>query len=171
MCRECTVEPVPVIARSAASYSHPLIRPILVLKYRPSRELALMLAGMLQATFEREGWIVDVIVPVPLSCSRERRRGYNQAELISRQLAVLIGVDHQPALLRRVRRTQSQVGLAPHERRANVINAFEAQPEVNGLRILIVDDLYTTGATMRACGMALLDKGAAQVFGLTVARA
>lgn len=164
-------EPMPLIVRSAANFAPPLAGPILALKYRPTEVLAVMFANKLQAVYEREGWVVDVIVPVPLNASRQRRRGFNQAELVSRQLAKLIGVDHQPALLRRVRRTPSQVGLASHERRTNVINAFEALPRVTGLRILLVDDLYTTGATMRACSMALLDEGAAQIFGLTVARA
>lgn len=83
----------------------------------------------------------------------------------------MIRVPHHPELLLRIRHTPSQVGLAPQTRRENVRNAFQATTDAAGMRVLLIDDLCTTGATMRACSHALLDRGVRQVLGLTIARA
>lgn len=171
LCRGCQADPMPLFVRSAAHYAPPITRPILALKYPPTRGLAAFFAHRLHQIYVRVSWSVDVIVPVPLSDSRQKKRGFNQGELIGREFARLAKVPQHAALLRRIRRTPSQVGLTPIERRDNLESAFEARPEVSGARVLLIDDLYTTGATLRACSNALLDPRVRHVHGLTVARA
>jgi competence protein ComFC len=118
------------------------------------------------------GWKADLITAVPLSPTRRRQRGYNQARLLGSALAKDIGLPLDKAALSRSRETGTQVGLGPIERRANVAGAFGASRElVEGKAVIIVDDLYTTGATLEACAASLIDAGATRVYGLTVARA
>lgn len=170
-CASCLADPQPLIVRSAARYAPPLTSAILAVKYRPLKDLAAGMADRLAQLYQREGWQADTVAPVPLSQERLKRRGFNQAELISRAVAAALGGEHRPELLKRTRRTPSQVGLSPAERAENVRLAFQASEQVRGRRVLLIDDLYTTGATLRACAKAALDVGALQVYGLTVARA
>ena len=118
---------------------------------------------------------VRMVVPVPLSGVRMRQRGYNQAELLARVVARLRGLELQPGVLCRNRSTESQTTLHPAERRANVAGAFRVSPEgtesVRRQHLLVVDDVWTTGATTLACAEALLDGGARAVSVLTFARA
>jgi ComF family protein len=170
-CSQCRHLEHRLHARSYALYRPPLTAAILHLKYRPDRRLASLMGDWLAATFKRAGWDISLIVPVPLAPDRMRRRGYNQAELLSRALADRIHVLHKPDGLVRLRSTPSQVGLDHRQRAANVAGAFGADPSVSGERVLVVDDLCTTGATLRSCVRALRDAGACDGFGLTVARA
>lgn len=124
-----------------------------------------------------------LVVPVPLHRSRRRSRGFNQAEHLARALArglrrqqPQLRIQFAPGALARRRATESQAGLTPRQRRANLRGAFfvagkSAQRTVHGRHILLVDDIYTTGATARACSRALLAAGAASVHVATVARA
>jgi ComF family protein len=117
-------------------------------------------------------WQATLVVPVPLANDRRRHRGYNQCALVASALAGAIGVPHDEEALLRTRETRSQVGLDPEDRSSNVRGAFEARAQiVRGRTVLIVDDLWTTGATLMSCAEALLAKEVDQVFGLTVARA
>jgi ComF family protein len=117
-------------------------------------------------------WQVDLVVPVPLGVARLRERGYNQASLIARPLALGCGLPYSSQVLMRTRETRSQVGLSVYERRENVRGAFVAQPERVARRsVLVVDDVATTSATLDACATALLTAGCSQVFGITVSRA
>ncbi|HKA02551.1 MAG TPA: phosphoribosyltransferase family protein [Candidatus Solibacter sp.] len=111
----------------------------------------------------------DCIVPVPLHWLRKWRRGFNQSEVLARDLARRTGIPVRNAL-RRAQSTRVQAGLSNHARRQNVIKAFRARP-VEGKRILLIDDVMTTGATAAACALALKRAGAARVALLTVARA
>lgn len=113
----------------------------------------------------------DVIVPVPLHWRRRLARGFNQANLLAGAVARRYGLPVSPALKRR-RRTDSQAGLSNAKRRANVSGAFAVRrPEVvRGRRVLLVDDVMTTGATASACAAALKRAGAAYVAVLTLAR-
>ena len=113
----------------------------------------------------------DVIIPVPLHIDRLRWRGFNQAQLLLRPFAGTCAID--PYSLARIRPTRPQVGLPEAERRDNVAGAFRVvRPErVAGLRILLVDDVYTTGATVNECGGALRRAGAQAVDVLVLARA
>jgi len=104
--------------------------------------------------------------------SRRRDRGYNQAELLAEYLATAIAIPFESAAIVKIRDTVPQVGLNFKERQTNVAGAFQALPtRVQGQRVIIVDDVYTTGATLRACAQALLDAGAIKVWALTVASA
>ncbi|NOY97766.1 MAG: ComF family protein [Chloroflexi bacterium] len=117
-------------------------------------------------------WPVDAVIPVPLGKKRFRERGYNQVGLIAHPLALALGWNYAPRALTRVRETASQVGLSAGERRENVRGAFAADVRrVRDRRVLVMDDVATTGATLAACAQALLDGGAREVFALTVARA
>lgn len=115
----------------------------------------------------------DLVVPIPLHRGRRRSRGYNQAELLSREIALSIGLPFDAAAARRIRATKPLAGnMNREERRAMVAGAFSAVRErVEGRRILLVDDVVTTGATLDSCSRALLDAGAASVRCVTFARA
>jgi ComF family protein len=114
----------------------------------------------------------DLILPVPLSPSRLTERGFNQAELLAHPLAAEFGWDFSPDILRRERNTPQQTRLSARERWGNVAGAFAVNDgaSVEGRRILIVDDVCTTRATLEACATPLLRAGAAGVWGLVVAR-
>jgi competence protein ComFC len=118
---------------------------------------------------EAESLAADVVVPVPLHRDRERQRGYNQASLISKPL----GLPHKAVLLMRTRPRPDKQVLSLEERWESVRGAFATRPgsQVDNKRVLLVDDVMTTGATLDACARALLESGAKSVLGLTVARA
>jgi ComF family protein len=143
-------------------------------KYAGVRTLAKPLGDLLAAALPREERI-DAVIAVPLHWRRRWSRGFNQSELLARTIARRTGV---PVLhtLKRVRATTPQAGLSNTHRRKNVTSAFRAgrpapwRRPVTGLRILLVDDVMTTGATAAACATALKRAGAARVSLVTVAR-
>jgi len=110
------------------------------------------------------------LIPVPLGARRLRTRGYNQSERIARALGGRIGRPVRPELLRRRRETRTQTALTPEGRQANVAGAFEAL-DVTGLACVLVDDVFTTGATLAEAGSALSRRGASRVEAVTFARA
>jgi len=110
------------------------------------------------------------LLPVPLGARRLRRRGYNQSERIAAALAACIGTPVRRDLLHRVRETPTQTALTPEGRHANVAGAFQAG-KVFGLRLVLVDDVFSTGATLASAGAALLAAGASRVEAVTFARA
>jgi predicted amidophosphoribosyltransferase len=116
---------------------------------------------------ERETWSVCAI---PLHASRYHQRLYDQAELLASELAKCLGLPFIGAL-ERTRATQRQVGLSEAARVANVDGAFRAVANVTGRRLLLVDDVFTTGSTARAAARALIEAGALEVVVVTVARA
>jgi ComF family protein len=115
----------------------------------------------------------DVIVPVPLNRLRLLRRRFNQAAVLSGELGRLTGIEHIPTALRRVRATPTQVGLTHEQRRQNVRGAFAVGrrelPGITGRRVLLIDDVITTGATVNACAKTLLAAGADDVDVLALA--
>jgi ComF family protein len=160
--------------RAVGTYSEPCLRLIHELKYRGRKKLADVLgthlAGLLlNDTVLRQA---DLLVPVPLHPARRRERGYNQAELLARAVSGRTGIP-VGNVLRRVRNTRSQVNLTPEQRRANLAGAFHACPGITlaGRRVVLVDDVTTTGATLSAAARVLHDLGASQVSGLVVADA
>lgn len=160
--------------RSALAYEGPVERAIHRFKYEGWRALAAPLARLLGPEVEaaRPGGPVALAVAVPLHPRRARDRGYNQSELLARQLRARHGLGHpRRGRLVRVRDTPPQVGLDRVQRRANVAGAFAWQgPDLRGTSVLLVDDVATTGATLEACATALREAGAGTVAGLTVAR-
>ena len=112
----------------------------------------------------------SVLVPIPLGGARLRSRGYNQAEVLARSLGAVGRLDVRPDLLRRARETRSQTALTPSARTANVRAAFMAAGPVPD-RLVLVDDVCTTGATLLAAAEALVAAGATRVEAVTFARA
>lgn len=113
----------------------------------------------------------DCILPVPLYPGRRRRRGYNQSELLARCLSRAAGIPLEPGLLARLRDTPSQTALHPDDRARNVRGAFRAQGPARGRRVLLVDDVCTTGSTLCACAQALREAGAREVWAMTACAA
>lgn len=141
------------------------------LKYCHNRDVAEFFGKALAAEFGDyiRGVGIDAIVPIPLHRKRKRQRGYNQAELIANELSRVCGIPVYPNLLKRVRVTRAQKELNDAERKNNVKNAFQLCK--NGVKlnqILLVDDIYTTGATLDAAVRPLLESGAQAVYGVTV---
>ena len=158
----------------AASGTHDglLRQALLALKYEHAPQLSEPLGTRLAEHFLQLKWEAELVVPVPLHKSRERERGYNQSQLVGAVLAQRLGIPQQPAALRRVVATRAQVGLDMQERRDNVQNAFVADRHlVGGRDVVLVDDVYTTGATLGASAQALHDAGVGTVYGLTLTRA
>ena len=111
-------------------------------------------------------------MPVPLHPLKEREREFNQAEILARHLGEAIGIPLNAKLLRRVASTLTQTRLTREQRAANMRGAFEVRAgiELNGERVVLVDDVFTTGATTNACARALRTAGAGEVCVWTVAR-
>lgn len=136
------------------------------IKYRGVRDLAPLMAARMHPLRERRAF--DVAVAVPLHRSREKHRGFNQAADILRHT----GWPQLEGSLVRVRKTDTQVGMKPGERRANISNAFRWRgPSLDGLSVAVVDDVITTGATANECARVLRENGARHVVALAFARA
>lgn len=139
-----------------------------------AKPLSRRLAATLSALRASHGalWSPQIIVPVPLHPKRQALRGYNQAHLLAAMLAKRQQLPYAPRAWTRNRHTPQQVGLNRDERLQNMLNAFTSPSrEIYGKIVLIVDDVATTGATLSACGDALLQAGAASVVALTVTAA
>lgn len=142
------------------------------LKYDYVRDLAAPLAEMLSSFWQQTSLTADVVVPVPLHNRRLKERGYNQAELLALRFGRATGIPVAERALRRDRYTVSQTGLTARERRSNVDAAFScAGTDIAGKRVLLIDDVCTTGATLEACSEAMKEARALSVWALTVARA
>jgi ComF family protein len=151
-------------------YASPLDGLVHSLKYRGGRRLGRALALLLLDALRDRGRSVDVLVPVPLHARRLRQRGYNQATEIARTLGA--GLE-RPVLLGGVRRRTDhgpQASLAANARIRNVAAAFAVTRRLDGLRVAVVDDVITTGATVNALAGALLDAGASRCEAWAVAR-
>lgn len=137
-------------------------------KYDGARELAMPLADRLVKALRILNLPIDAIVPVPLFADRQAERGYNQSELLCQQMVLKTGIPARPTLLKRIRETSQQALLSEEDRRKNVRDAFEASADANGLSVLLVDDVATTGSTLRECAKALRKQGAGHIYGIAV---
>lgn len=173
LCLGCQEDPLPVDWCDAwGEYRGSLERLLQALKFERHDFLDDALAGLLHDTMTgREDVAFDAIVAVPMSRARERRRGYNQAELLARALSLRTAIRCDMTLLARRGERATQSTLPKRARAANVRGAFAASPRVKSKSILIVDDICTTGETLRACAAALRDAGAARVCAIAVAKA
>src|SRR5690348_9077531 len=161
-------------ARSFPFYDEGLSEAILLLKYQELTRLGDWFAERLAEIVVRVAgeWRVDVVVPVPLHVDRRRERGYNQAELIARPLAGRLGIRFNARALVRTKPRPPQLVLSRTEHWKSVRGAYAIRPavKVDNLRVLLVDDVLTTGATLDAGARVLKKAGAATVLGLTVGR-
>lgn len=156
--------------RAVAFFEDPLRQIIHRFKYESRPELGRSLACLLDEYLIENPLPVDVIVPVPLHPQRERARGFNQSLILARELASRKNLPLWYNVIERCRLTQPQVDLNLPARFENVRGAFQVVGDVQERRILLVDDVCTTGATLDACGLALKESGACSVWGLALAR-
>ena len=183
-CGECLESPKRFnIARAPGIYDNALLEAVHLLKYREkiqlARPLGLFLFIFFVALWDEKS--TDVVIPVPLHVKRLKNRGFNQAILLVKDWKFYaktfdIELSHIPVerhLLVRSRWTEPQTGLDRKKRKANIKNAFRIRDaeKIDGKRVLLVDDVYTTGATADECAKVLLGAGARQVDVLTLARA
>lgn len=157
-------------ARAVFPYSGWVVAAIRSLKYADERDRAGHLASLMLPMLDAIGPF-DAIVPVPLHARRLRDRGYNQAELLASKIGTRIGVPVRPLLIR-TRDTASQVTQTREQRLSNVSGAFVLDPRWSpapNQRLLLVDDVRTTGATLNACAQELLRIGPSQLMAATLA--
>jgi ComF family protein len=183
LCRECRARPRrPFVAvRSAGVFGGTLRTAIHRFKYEGRRSLSQPLGELMVEFVEGQPEVqavlapseLDFVVPVPLHAHRYRQRGFNQSELLAEVLGAHWGLPVLPKALVRVRPTLPQVQLSGQERRRNVRRAFASTPglPLEGATVLLVDDLYTTGATIWECAQVLQREQRARVKVLTLARA
>ncbi len=161
-------------ARTVARYDGPARALVHALKFNDRLEIADVMAVQMARAGDELTRDCTVVVPVPLHRGRLLARRFNQSALLAERVARLCGRDYAPAAVSRVRSTRHQVGLSAAERRRNVSGAFKVsaqnRPLLEGRRVLIVDDVMTTGATVDACARVVRRAGAAGVDVLTFAR-
>lgn len=173
VCSPCQRWPLAIDGiRSPYRFEGVMRQAILGLKYQNLKVLSTPLAELLAHYWQSCPLPGEVLVPVPLHPRRLRERGYNQAALLARALGERIGLPVEETSLRRYRAAPSQARAASaEERRANVAGAFLCPPSsLEGKRVVLVDDVCTTGATLDAAARALKAAGARSVWGLTLAR-
>ncbi|RME80949.1 MAG: ComF family protein [Caldilineae bacterium] len=174
-CYRCRHEPAQALLgmRGAVFYGGPLAFAIHAFKYRGITELARPLAGYLIAYLQAHALPFDYLVPVPLHPQREKFRGYNQSLLLAEEVAASCHIPVRSDVIRRIRHTPPQVHLRRRERLLNMQGAFAPVQAgiLHGETVLLIDDVCTTGATLRAAAEALRQAGAGDIWGLTIARA
>jgi ComF family protein len=168
-CRLCADWPPGLSrARSAVWLEESARDAVHQLKYEGWSRAADAMAEAMQGLEPLTGQVC--LIPVPLGGRRQHLRGYNQSERIATAVGARTGLEVRTDLLRRVRETSTQTALTPEARHANVAGAFRAEP-AGGLELVLVDDVFTTGATLAAAAAALAGAGAKRVEAVTFARA
>lgn len=171
-CLDCQHEhPLFDIARAVGPYEEPYRITTKVLKFMGRKSLSVRMGEMMAEKVRQEARYqkIDLIVPVPISWSSLKQRGFNQAELLARQISKNLGIPYDPGVIRRIKDTPSQTGLTKEERERNLLSAFQVSHKhiVKNKNILLVDDVYTTGSTCRECTKVLLEAGAKRVCVIT----
>jgi len=175
-CHSCLQKrPIFSLHRSCGKYEGKLKDIILLYKYRFFRALGKDLARFAYCTL-KEGdiwWKVEAIIAVPLHPKREKQRGFNQSQIIARELAKLKGIEIAEGILVKVKNVPPQTLLEAEEREKSVRGAFGVVKveKIKGKSVLLVDDVYTTGATIRECSRVLRRAGVKEVKAITLAQA
>jgi ComF family protein len=176
VCKNCQYHHPNLSGQRAVSlYQEPLRGCIHGLKYDGNTRLAEPLGLLLAQAYRRYGLQADMLIPVPLHSERQQQRGYNHASLLAEVCSANLGVPMNDSILVRHRATVAQVDLHPRERYQNVAGAFactsgSARDALYGRRIVIIDDVSTTSATLEACATPLFAAGAKEIWGLVLAR-
>lgn len=161
------------LARAVAPYRGALREAILQLKSRGARRVAAALGELMAGVARREPAMAraDVIIPVPLSPKRLARRGFNQAHLLAVELGRILDLPVDTRTVVKVKETRPQAGLPKQEREINLVDAFSISypDKIKGKRVLIVDDVFTTGSTVENISRELRQFHTAKVFVLTAA--
>jgi ComF family protein len=163
-------EPAYDSARAALAYDDHARRLVLDLKRGGRRDGLPVFARWMAAAAGDALARADFLAPTPMHWTRLAVRSFNQAAWLAQALGRASGKNWRPGALTRVKRRKSQAGLSASERRRNVGGAIKASARFEGKTILVVDDVFTTGATLEACARALRKAGAAQVHAVTLAR-
>lgn len=171
-CATCRRAPFPLQQiRAACAFGGSVRKAIHAFKYEGMFAVAEPLATLLVDNWPAWEQAIDLVIPIPLHPERERERGYNQSALLVRHLSRQLGLPRDEDVLWRTRHTTPQVGLSVEQRRRNVRGAFAADSAgVAGKHLLLVDDVFTTGATLASAAGALLARGAQSVRGYCLAR-
>ncbi|MEQ8200344.1 MAG: ComF family protein [Syntrophomonadaceae bacterium] len=172
LCSDCKSKPPPFdIARAVGPYEDPYRITTKVLKFMGRKYLAPQMGRMMAQKIRSEPGFgpIDMIVPVPISRNSLQVRGFNQTELLARKIGKELGIKTECGVLVRTKETPHQTDLSKEERERNLACVFQVSDpdKVKGKNILLVDDVYTTGATSKECTRALLDAGAARVCVIT----
>ncbi len=172
LCENCSQKDVVFDEmRSWATYEGVLKKAIQSLKYKRNLALGPIFTMPLVNIVRQSGWLVDMVIPIPLSRARLRQRGYNQAAIISSNLALTLGLSHTTNVVKRRKETETQVSLDVNKRFTNLMDAFYANPaKLIKRKVLLIDDVITTGATMLNCAETIKNAGADKVYCLSVAR-
>lgn len=174
LCGDCLLDPPPFQWTAAAGlYQGNLRQAIHQFKFAGRFQLAASLAGLIldAAKNSIEDFSPHLLVPVPLHFERLRDRTYNQSLLLARALGQQLEITVPSRLLTRVRPTLSQQSLPAKERHKNLAGAFDVQGDISGRRIILIDDVMTTGSTARECARILMRHGAEQIAVVVAARA
>lgn len=163
--------PLPARTAGVFAYGGSVTEAVRRFKFDGRFDLAPRFGRLMAARVSALAGLLDVVVPVPLHPVRLADRGYNQAALLARVVARTLGLRHEPRALVRTRATAQQASLGRAERERNVHDAFAVRTpgRLRGQRVLLVDDVRTTGATLEACEAALLGAGAEQVAAVVLA--
>lgn len=172
LCLDCHNRPPAFeIARAVGPYEDCFRIATKVLKFLGRKNLAVPMGHMMARVVKEEEsfWPIDLIVPVPISKGSKRQRGFNQSDLLARQISKELRVPMHSKAIYRVKESSAQKELTREEREKNLLCAFESRDPriVRGKRILLVDDVYTTGSTGRECTRVLLEAGAKSVSIIT----
>ena len=176
LCQDCLQKRPPFSHhRSSGKYKGKLKDIILLYKYRHFQVLGKDLAHLVYRALGREEeiwWNVDAIVPVPLHPKRKKERGFNQAQIIAKELARIKRIELGDQLLLKIKNVLPQTSLRVEEREESVSGAFAVAKgdKIKGKVVLLVDDVYTTGSTVRECSSVLRNAGVKEVKALTVAQ-
>jgi ComF family protein len=173
LCFACALDPLPVDwCETWGEYAGTLERLLHAFKFERHDFLGDALASLAEQALRSRGDLrFDCVVPVPMARGKQRKRGYNQAALLADALSSRLQLRCDMTLMSRREERATQSTLAKKDRAANVRGAFAASSRVKGQSILVVDDICTTGETLRACARALLREGASRVCAVTVAKA
>lgn len=162
--------------KGAALWAHkePVILSVYQFKFHNQRSFGRYYAKEMIRKYKGmlKEWNPDVIIPIPLYKAKQRKRGYNQAAIVAKEIARLLHIAVDTKSFKRVRSTNPQKNLNPKERKRNLKGAFavreDCRSKVEGKRVLLIDDIYTTGSTMDEAARTLRTSGAEKVFYLTI---